>query len=178
MYELPDNAPLPWLDQRQQQGHTRHKRFISMFAGVAALGLAWHVSNRVDVLQEQTDSLKNSYVSVANSLVEVSNKLNTNIALVNSRIDDQVKRIKKNNNIIDVNFAMMRDVMMRNTEAAMRDTNVKFAVMASYQMWYAQMQSVTHQMMQAAMYTKFMAKGWKTVCGRSRQSVRGAAPAA
>ncbi|KAJ7983521.1 hypothetical protein DPEC_G00377190 [Dallia pectoralis] len=140
---------------------------------VAALGLAWHVSNRVDVLQEQTDSLKNSYVSVANSLVEVSNKLNTNIALVNSRIDDQVKRIKKNNDIIDVNFAMMRDVMMRNTEAAMRDTNVKFAVMASYQMWYAQMQSVTHQMMQAAMYTKFMAKGGgKTVCGRSRQSVR------
>lgn len=105
------------------------------------------------------DSLKNLYVSVSNRLVEVGNKLATNIALVNGRIDDQETKIQKNNEIVNSNFAMMKDAMMRNTEAALRNTNIKFSVMASYQMWYAQMQSVTHQMMQAAMQTKFMARG-------------------
>lgn len=102
------------------------------------------------------DSLKNSYVSVFNRLVEVSNKLNNNIALVNGRIDDQDRNTQKNNDIVNSNFTMLKDAMIRNTEAALRDTNVKFSVMASYQMWYAQM---THQIMQVAMYTKFMARG-------------------
>lgn len=158
MYELPDNAPFPWLDN-PHGGRSRRKRFLGILTGGAALGLAWHVSTRVDALQDQMDSLKNSYVSVTNTLVEVSNKLTTNIALVNGRIDEQEKHIQKNNEIVNNNFVMMRDAMMRNTEAALRDTNVKFSVMASYQMWYAQMQSVTHQMMQAAMHTKFMARG-------------------
>ena len=153
MYELPDNAPFPWLDN-PQEGRTRRKRFLGVLTGVAALGLAWHVPNRVAVLEDQMDSLKNSYVSVLNSLVEVSNKLDTNIALVNGRIDDHEKKIQKNNKIVNSNFAMMRD-----TEAALCDTNVAFSVMASYQMWYAQIQSVTHQMMQAAMHTKFMTRG-------------------
>ena len=158
MYEIPDNAPFPWLSK--PQGHnTRHKRFLGMVTGAAALGLAWHVSNRVSDLGEQMDSLKNSYVSVSNKLVEVSGKLNTNIALVSGRIDDQEKKIQKNNDIVNSNFVMLRDAMMRNTEASLRDTNIKFSVMASYQMWYAQMQSVTHQMTQAAMHIKFMTRG-------------------
>ena len=162
MYELPDNAPFPWLDS--PHGHERgrsgrRKRFLGILMGGAALGLAWHVSTRVDALQDQMDSMKNSYVTVSNALVEVSNKLTTNIALVNARIGEHEKSIQKNNEIVNNNFAMMRDAMMRNTEAALRDTNVKFSVMASHQMWYTQMQSITHQMMQAAMHTKLMARG-------------------
>lgn len=166
MYEVPDNAS-PFLELEKARGGgdggggrgARRKRFLGIVMGGAALGLAWHVSRRVDALEEQMDSLKNSYVSVSNRMVEVSNKLNTNIALVNGRIDEQEEKIQKNNEIVNGNFAMLRDAMMRNTEAALRDTNVKFSVLTSYQMWYAQMQSVTHQMMQAAMYTKFMARG-------------------
>ena len=158
MYEIPDNAPFPWLNKPQDR-NTRHKRFIGMVTGLAGLGLAWYVSDRVSTLEDQMDSLKNSYVSVSNKLVEVSSKLNTNIALVNGRIDDQEKKIQKNNDIVNSNFVMLRDAMMRNTEAGLRDTNIKFSVMASYQMWYAQMQSVTHQMTQAAMHTKFMTRG-------------------
>ncbi|KAM7372472.1 hypothetical protein PAMP_009636 [Pampus punctatissimus] len=59
-------------------------------------------------------------------MVEMRNKLNTNIALINSRIDEEEKKIQKNNDIINSNFAIMRDAMMRNTEAALRDTNIKF----------------------------------------------------
>ena len=158
MYELPDDAPFPWLD-KPQRGNIRRKRFLGVLTGAAALGLAWHVSSRVDKLEAQTDSLKNTLVDVSSRLVEVSGKLNKNIALVSGRIDEQEKKIQKNNEIVNSNFAVMRDAMMRNTEAALRDTNAKFSVMASYQMWYAQMQSVTHQMTQAAMYTKFMARG-------------------
>jgi len=160
MYELPDNAPFPWLDNPRRGLAKRQKRFVfGMGVGLAALGLAWRVSYKVDALEEQMDALKNSYVSVSSSLVEVSNKLDSNIALVNGRIDDQEKKLRKNNIIANNNFAMLRDTILRNTEAALRDTNVKFSVMSSYQMWYAQMQSVTHQMTQAAMYTKFMARG-------------------
>ena len=159
MYELPDNAPFPWLD-KPQGGRGRRKRFLfGLATGAAALGLAWHVSDRVDALEGQMDALRNSYVSVSNTLVEVSNKLDTNVALIDGRIDDQEKKLQKNTEIANDNFAMLRDAIMRNTEAALRDTNVKFSVMASYQMWYAQTQSVTHQMTQAAMHTKFMARG-------------------
>lgn len=158
MYEIPDDAPFPWLD-RPPGRPVRRKRFIGILTGSTALGLAWHVSNRVDSLEEQMDTLKNSYVSVSNKIVEVSNKLDANINLINGRIDEQEKNIQKNNEIVNSNFALLRDAMKRNTEAAMLDTNVKFSVMASYQMWYAQMQSITHQMMQAAMHTKFMARG-------------------
>ena len=105
------------------------------------------------------DQLKNSHVAVSNKLVEVSNKLDKNIALVNNRISEQEQKIQKNNDIVNRNFALLKDAMMRNTEIALRDTNMKFSVMASYQMWYVQMQSVTHQLMQAAMHTKFMARG-------------------
>lgn len=160
MYELPDSAPLPWLHRRVDGGRAgRHKRFIGVLTGTAALAYAWHLSGRIDNIESQMDEFKNSYVYVLNKSVEVSNKLNTNIALVNGRIDAQEEKIQKNNEIVNSNFAMMRDAMMRNTEAALRDTNAKFSVMASYQMWYAQMQSVTHQMTQAAMHTKFMARG-------------------
>lgn len=123
------------------------------------MGLAWHVSDRVDKLEIQRDSFKNSYVLVSNKLVEVSNKLDTNIALLNGRISEQEQQIRKNNKIVDSNFVMMKDAMMRNTEAALHNTNVKFLVMASYQMLYAQMQNITHQMTQASMHTKFMARG-------------------
>lgn len=163
MYEVPANAhPFLKLEKTQRESggrRVRRKRFLGMVMGGAALGLALHISLRVDGLEEQMDSLKNSYVSVSNQMVEVSSKLHTNIALVNGRIDEQEEKIQKNNEIANGNFAMMRDTMMRNTEAALRDTNVKFSVLTSYQMWYAQMQSITHQMMQAAMYTKFMARG-------------------
>ncbi|TKS75743.1 hypothetical protein D9C73_010096 [Collichthys lucidus] len=162
MYQLPDGMPSLELEKTAADGGgrgARRKRFLGTVMGAAALGLAWHVSRRVDALEEQMDLHKNSYVSVSNRMVEVSNKLNTNIALINSRIDEEEEKMQKNNEIINSNFAMMRDAMMRNTEAALRDTNVKFSVLTSYQMWYAQMQSITHQMMQAAMYTKFMARG-------------------
>ncbi|TKS75726.1 hypothetical protein D9C73_010113 [Collichthys lucidus] len=162
MYQLPDGMPSLELEKTAADGGgrgARCKRFLGTVMGAAALGLAWHVSRRVDALEEQMDLHKNSYVSVSNRMVEVSNKLNTNIALINSRIDEEEEKMQKNNEIINSNFAMMRDAMMRNTEAALRDTNVKFSVLTSYQMWYAQMQSITHQMMQAAMYTKFMARG-------------------
>lgn len=78
---------------------------------------------------------------------------------MNGRIDEQEKKIQRNTEILNNNFAILRDAMMRNTEAVLRDTNTKFSVMASYQMWYGQMQSVTHQMMQGAMHVKFMARG-------------------
>lgn len=158
MYEIPDNAPFPWLD-RPKGAPSRNRRFLGFLTGAAGLGLAWHVSNRVDKLENQLDELKTSFIAVSNTMVEVSNKLDTNINLVNGRIDEQEMKMKKNNDIVNSNFALLRDTMKRNTEVAMRDTNVKFSVMASYQMWYAQMQSVTHQMMQAAMHTKFMARG-------------------
>lgn len=172
VYEIPDNAPFPWLD-RPNGAPVRNRRFLGFLVGGVGLGLAWHVSNRVDKVEEQLDEVKTSYISVSNTLVEVSNKLDTNINLVNGRIDEQEMKMKKNSDIVNSNFALLRDTMKRNTEAAMRDTNVKFSVMASYQMWYAQMQSVTHQMMQAAMHTKFMARG---VYGKYLQGDRVVAP--
>ncbi|KAK2825782.1 hypothetical protein Q5P01_019996 [Channa striata] len=151
-YAIPDGAPFPGL-YGQQGASGRRKRFLGAVLGGASLGLAIHVSQRVDALEAQMDATRNSYVSVAGQLVEVSNKLDANVALINGRIDEQERKMKNKN------FAMLRDAMKRNTEAALRDTNVKFSVMASDQMWYAQIQSVTHQMMQAAMHTKFMARG-------------------
>ncbi|KAK2812874.1 hypothetical protein Q5P01_000951 [Channa striata] len=157
-YAIPDGAPFPGL-YGPQGASGRRKRFLGAVLGGASLGLAIHVSRRVDALEAQMDATRNSYVSVAGQLVEVSNKLDANVALINGRIDEQERKMKKNTDIANKNFAMLRDAMKRNTEAALRDTNVKFSVMASYQMWYAQIQSVTHQMMQAAMHTKFMARG-------------------
>ncbi|KAK2832712.1 hypothetical protein Q5P01_016601 [Channa striata] len=153
-----DGAPFPGL-YGPQGASGRRKRFLGAVLGGASLGLAIHVSRRVDALEAQMDATRNSYVSVAGQLVEVSNKLDANVALINGRIDEQERKMKKNTDIANKNFAMLRDAMKRNTEAALRDTNVKFSVMASYQMWYAQIQSVTHQMMPAAMHTKFMARG-------------------
>lgn len=157
-YALPDKAPFPALD-RLEGRHSRRKRFVGIALGGAALGLAIHVSQRVDHLEVQMDSMKNSFTKVSGQLVEVSNRLDTNVALIDGRIDEQERKMKRNTEIANKNFGLLRDAMKRNTEAALRDTNVKFSVMASYQMWYAQMQSVTHQMTQAAMHTKFMARG-------------------
>ena len=158
MYELPDSAlPLPWLENPIRG--SRRKRLTGLIAGAAALGLATWVSTRVDALEKQMDAMKNEFVKFGADIVEVSNKLDTNIAMVNGRIDKQEEKMKKNNEILNRNFAILRDTMVRNTEAAVLDTNIKFSVMASYQMWYAEMQSITHQMMQAAMHTKFMARG-------------------
>ncbi|XP_078805966.1 uncharacterized protein LOC144993914 [Oryzias latipes] len=157
-YALPDNAPFPALDGPERR-RTRHKRFLGSLLGGAALGLALHVSQRVDRLEVQMDSVKNAFTNVAGQLVEVSNRLDANVALIDGRIDEQERKMKRNTEIANKNFGLLRDAMKRNTEAALRDTNVKFSVMASYQMWYAQMQSVTHQMTQAAMHTKFMARG-------------------
>ncbi|KAK2829940.1 hypothetical protein Q5P01_017871 [Channa striata] len=58
---------------------------------------------------------RNSYVSVARQLVEVSNKLDANVALINGRIDEQERKMKKNTDIANKNFAMLRDAMKRNT---------------------------------------------------------------
>lgn len=158
MYELPDSAPFPWLD-RPPKPRGRKKRFVATGMATAALGLAWHTSNRVDKLEEQTDLLKNNYVKISQDMVEVSRKLDDNIALVNGRLDEQEIQMQRNTEKANKNFALLKETMMKNREALMRDINVKFSVTISYQMWYAQMQSVTHQMMQAAMQVRFMARG-------------------
>lgn len=158
-YELPDSAPFPWLEKPSARSRGRGKRLAGLIVGTAALGLATWVSTRVDGLEKQMDSMKNEFVKYGKEMVEVSRKLDANIAMVNARIDQQEEKMKKNNEILNRNFAVLRDAMVRNTEMAVLDTNIKFSVMASYQMWYAEMQSVTHQMTQAAMHTKFMARG-------------------
>lgn len=136
MHEIPDNAPFPWLDQPQSR-NIRKKRFLGIILGEAAMGLAYHVSCRVDALETQMDALKNSYTTVSNKLVEVSKKLDMKISMVNGRIDEQERSMRKSNAMVNSNFALLRDAILRNTEAALLDTNVKFSVMASYQMWYA-----------------------------------------
>lgn len=156
MYELSDFAPLPSLNR---ESHRRQKRFLGLVTGIAALVIATDLSHRVDAIEEQMDTTKNQLLTLSGQVVEVSKKMKANIAMVNSRIDRQEERIRRNNELVNDNFALMQEVMMKNADTAMRDTNTKFSVMASYQMWYAQMQSVTHQMMQAAMHTKFMARG-------------------
>lgn len=159
MYELLDKAPLPFLDVETQHRHQRKKRFIGAVLGGAALAYGYYLSTRIDKLESQMDMLHNAHTVISNRLVEVSVKLDASIANVNGRIDEQERNMRKNTEMINSNFILLRDAIMRNTETAMRDTNVKFSVMASYQMWYAQMQSITHQMMQAAMHVKFMARG-------------------
>lgn len=156
MYAMPDNAPFPGLDKPQPH---RRKRLVGILLGVGALSYGYYLSTRIDKLEAQMDALQNSYMEVSGQLVEVSKKLDTKISMVNGRIDEQERSMRKNTEMVNSNFALLRDAVMRNTEAAMRDTNVKFSVMAGYQMWYAQMQSITHQMMQAAMHVKFMARG-------------------
>ena len=160
VYEIPDNAPLPWLDRpRSSISRSRNRRFLMFLSGVAGLGLAWHVSNRVAQLESQTDLLKNSYVAVSNKMIEVSNKLDKNIALVNNRISEQERKIQKNNDIVNRNFALLKDTVARNTEMASRDSNMKLSVMACWLMWYAETQSITHQLSQAAKYIGFLARG-------------------
>lgn len=159
VYELLDKAPLPWLNDETPQRRHRKKRFLGAIIGASALAYAYYLSTRIDKLETQMDMLQNSHIQITNQLVEVSRKLDSKITSVNGRIDEQERTMKRNTELINGNFALLRDAIMRNTEAAMRDTNVKFSVMASYQMWYAQMQSVTHQLMQAAMHVKFMARG-------------------
>ncbi|KAK7878274.1 hypothetical protein WMY93_031093 [Mugilogobius chulae] len=157
MYKLQDVAPLPGLDRGPRLSHSRRaKRWVF---SMAALGVAVFVSGRVNALEEQMDYFKRSMVSVQGQMVEVSKKLNDNIALVDARIDEQEKQLRKNAETANSNFALLKDAIRRNAEAAMLDTNTKFSVAISYQMWYAQMQSVTHQLTQAAMQIKFLSKG-------------------
>ncbi|KAK7915593.1 hypothetical protein WMY93_011354 [Mugilogobius chulae] len=157
MYQLPDDlAQFPGLNQERR---ARKKRFIGGLLGAAALATATYVAHKVHVIEKQMDLFQNTFVKVTNDMVEVSRKLDENIGLVNTRIDEQERKLQQNNEIISRNVQLLRDAILRNTEAATRDTNVKFSIMASYQMWYAQMQSITHQLTQAAMHTKFMARG-------------------
>lgn len=162
MYKLPEDADFDWMtaDKPKGSGRTgRKKRFLGIISGVGGLAVAWHTSNRVDKLEEQMDLMKNNYVQVTNQLVEVSSRLDENIALVNTRMDDHEKQMKRNADFVNRNFAVIKDSLNRNTEMLMRDINTKFSVMTSYQMWYAQMQSVTHQMTQASMQVRFIARG-------------------
>lgn len=159
MYKLPENAEFSWMDDKPQKGPSRKKRFLGIISGVSGLAVAWHTSNRVDKLEEQMDLMKSNYMEVTGQLVEVNNRLDQNIALVNARMDDHEKQIKRNTDFVNKNFAVIKDSLNRNTEMLMRDINTKFSVTTSYQMWYAQMQSVTHQMMQAAMQVRFTARG-------------------
>lgn len=159
MYKLPEDAEFPWMDDKPQKRPGRKKRFLGLIAGVGGLAVAWHTSNRVDKLEEQVDLMKSNYLKVVDQMVEVNSRLDENIALVNTRMDDHEKQMKRNADFVNRNFAVIKDSMNRNTEMLMRDINTKFSVTTSYQMWYAQMQSVTHQMTQAAMQVRFIARG-------------------
>lgn len=145
MYKLPEDAEFSWMsDKPKGPGRPgRKKRFLGIITGVGGLAVAWHTSNRVDKLEEQMDLMKSNYLQVTDQLVEVNSRLDENIALVNTRMDDHEKQMKRNADFVNRNFAVIKDSLNRNTEMLMRDINTKFSVTTSYQMWYAQMQSVT-----------------------------------
>ncbi|MEO1633154.1 MAG: hypothetical protein AAFU38_20500, partial [Bacteroidota bacterium] len=129
-YAAPDHAfsTSPFGEGRGKTGPRRRKRFAGIAIGSAALGLATHVSLRVDALEAQLDDTKTTLTRVGDRLVEVSNKLDRNIALLDGRIDEQEQKMKRNTEIANGNFAMLRDALKRNTELVLRDTNNKFSV--------------------------------------------------
>ena len=168
-YSVDDNAPLPALERPV----ARKKRLLGVGGAItaaAAMALAVHVSARVDALEKQLDLTKNALIAVSRMQVEISNKLEKNIVLMDNRMNEQEARINKNYDISNRNFAMLRDALVQNAETALRDTNERFSVSTSFQLWYAQTQSITHQMSLAAMRVKFMALG---VAGCLREIAKG-----
>ncbi|AVP72221.1 membrane Allo46; type 1 membrane protein [Silurid herpesvirus 1] len=119
---------------------------VALAAASTALVVATLAASKIDALQSQLDITSEVIEKLGNSVAIISARLDRNIQAVNGRIDDLQKQLNKQFEIIEKNMKQISAVV----EAFADSTKKKMREIITYQQWYQQIISLTHQVTQGA----------------------------